>query len=66
MRFIDAYEIVEDYVDALANGKNKGEPYKRKSKLKNNRNEICVAFKLFLRMYCSGIPYQMMILNFTR
>lgn len=47
MTFIDAYIIVEDYIDSCANGQRQNESWVRVSALKNSKKEICEAFKLF-------------------
>lgn len=47
MNVIDAYSIMEHYAESNANGPRSGESWKRISALKNSKNEILAAFKLF-------------------
>ena len=47
MNFIDAYKIVDDYVDSLAKEPKNNEHWKRTSTLHNSKKEICDAYKLF-------------------
>ena len=46
MTILDAYQIVDDFIDALAAGSRPGENCKRMSTLKNSCDEIRAAFKL--------------------
>lgn len=58
MNVVDAYVILENYVDSLAKGTRPNEQWRRVSLLKNSKEEILAAFKLVFAHAIFGMHCQ--------